>query len=355
MDNGKKIKIICEPWTFFVDVDKMRRFYDSWEPRDSNSQIYRNYASYFNNLNSDEKEFFDAFCIDVLKPFTNAADFFDRRKKHYFGFGSYIVFGEIVDGPADSEMWIPIEEFLEEHEEEDDRDFSLDLGRFEFNVENPKSEFYEGPENLPEGAFALNFSIEEIPWLLDEAVTEIDFEWAHWWDIPNRIADWKKKSNLVKEGAEEFDEMLEELFRKPGIELTQLNKKEGERIIDDWIENTIISKDEIKKARKLCLGKGNCLWHLFSFEFADCLCRDDAMRSFAKKTTGPAWLILEAYLGYSVYSLDEISKLDKKAFNEAFKGDDLILTAKDFSWTFSRTHEEVDFDDEYGPFWSSPV
>ena len=340
-----------ERWTFAIDVEKTQDYYRSFVPKNPDSQIYRNYSLYVKNFDAEVTDFLMSLEIEATKVIDDQAIAFNRYKGHYFYSGTYIVFGEIKDGPADEEMYIEAEEFLEKTSENPDfdiDDFSICLGQFTFFVENPNSEIYEGPIDAPEGAFALLFNLDEVPWLLDENVKDIELEPAAWWDIQGKYRDYKNKVKYQDECMEKYKLEMDELFGIDWFEQSLVSKKEGEKVIENWLDAITDSISKLSEAKENTSGSGNYLWHVFSFEIVSAESGDDAFDAFEQNADGPAWLILRSDFVDSVHDLEDVGIVDKDQFNRIFDGEDLIITAKDFSWTFSRTHEESC---DLGPYW----
>ena len=88
---------------------------------------------------------------------------------------------------------------------------------------------------------------------------------------------------------------------------------------------------------------GNHLWHLFTWGNVTCISGDEARKSFDALEYKEA---IRFYDGYS-NNIDKISVVEKLSSNEVDKDkhSDVYIVAKDFSWTYIRTHEF-----ELGPY-----
>ena len=82
---------------------------------------------------------------------------------------------------------------------------------------------------------------------------------------------------------------------------------------------------------------GNHLWHLFTWENVACLEGEEARRAFDAL---PYTEAIRFYDGYSNH-IERGSVTEKITANrvDADENSDVYLVAKDFSWTYVRTHE----------------
>lgn len=93
------------------------------------------------------------------------------------------------------------------------------------------------------------------------------------------------------------------------------------------------------------LSSCNCLWHLFSYEYVPCLEGKAARKAFDKLEYAEA---IKFCIGFSerIEDVCEVGKLSAKDLDED-SGWDVYVVAKDFSWTYVRTHEG----DYCGPYF----
>lgn len=335
-------------WEFAVDVDDTKTYYSELDISDANSQAYRNMTFFSSQLTEDEKDFFDCFCIDSSKPIDTISFGYSKRGKNYYWGGCYIVFGRITDGPKDEDIWIPVEELIDELDSDDfdTPDYRLHAGRFEITVQNPKSDYYEGPNNIPEGAFAFEFNIEEMPWLLNEKNNEIEEESASWWNIPGKIKEAKKFSQFQKECEADAQANIINFFNESSISYSVLMRREGKQVINSWLKNITTSSDELKKAKKVSLGLGNFIWHAFSYEIVDTIKGLSAIAAFKNQPGEPGYIIFEDV----VYKVDDTSKILMDKYPLLFDLNDILIMNQNMTWTIARTHEE-EWGDDMGPFW----
>ena len=83
---------------------------------------------------------------------------------------------------------------------------------------------------------------------------------------------------------------------------------------------------------------GNLLWHLFTWGEVPCLQGDDAKAAFDDLQYEE---VIRFYDGYAnhIEKVCVINKVSAK-YVDKDKASDVYIVAKDFSWTYVRTHEE---------------
>lgn len=85
------------------------------------------------------------------------------------------------------------------------------------------------------------------------------------------------------------------------------------------------------------LSLGNLLWHIFSYERSCCLKEDDARAAFDGLEYDEAIRFESGYAG-RIKNVSVTKRLTSRQLDDA-KNDDIYIVAKDFSWTYVRTHE----------------
>ncbi|MBO5141803.1 MAG: DUF4275 family protein [Clostridia bacterium] len=113
-------------------------------------------------------------------------------------------------------------------------------------------------------------------------------------------------------------------------------------LIEKWISVFGNSVDK-QLIEEHVTSYGNHLWHLFTWGNVTCISGDEARKEFdALKYTEA----IRFYDGYSNH-IEKISVVEKLSSNEVDKDkhSDVYIVAKDFSWTYIRTHEF-----ELGPY-----
>ena len=107
-------------------------------------------------------------------------------------------------------------------------------------------------------------------------------------------------------------------------------------LIEKWL--SVFGKGvDAKLIEDHVISYGNHLWHLFTWGNVPCLTGDEARIAFDALDYTEA---IRFYDGYSNH-VDKISVIEKiSASNvDKDKGSDVYIVAKDFSWTYVRTHE----------------
>lgn len=92
-------------------------------------------------------------------------------------------------------------------------------------------------------------------------------------------------------------------------------------------------------------SRGNHLWHLFSHDLVPHLEGDEARDAFDQEDYAEAICFYDGYAGH-IEDASEIEKLYAEDIDED-DGYDIYIVAKDFSWTYVRTHEG----DYCGPYF----
>ena len=82
---------------------------------------------------------------------------------------------------------------------------------------------------------------------------------------------------------------------------------------------------------------GNLLWHLFTWGEVTCLQGDEARKAFDELQYDTAIRFYDGYAGH----IEKVSVIDKISAKKVDKDkkSDVYIVAKDFSWTYVRTHE----------------
>lgn len=86
------------------------------------------------------------------------------------------------------------------------------------------------------------------------------------------------------------------------------------------------------------LSYGNLLWHLFSYKYTTCLEGKAARTEFDKLDYSEALLFCDGYSG-NISDITDVGKITALDVDNVPCGD-VYVVAKDFSWTYVRTHEK---------------
>ncbi len=82
---------------------------------------------------------------------------------------------------------------------------------------------------------------------------------------------------------------------------------------------------------------GNLLWHLFTWGNVPCLKGDEARDAFDNLQYSEAIRFYDGYASH-IENVSLVGKISAKKVDKD-KGSDVYIVAKDFSWTYVRTHE----------------
>lgn len=91
-----------------------------------------------------------------------------------------------------------------------------------------------------------------------------------------------------------------------------------------------IIRDHVLKER-------NLLWHIFTWGNVPCLHRNAARKAFDKLKYEEAIRFCDGYSG-KIRNVSTIGKVSAKELDDD-PATDIFVVAKDFSWTYVRTHE----------------
>lgn len=323
-------------WKIAVDVDKTKQYYSTFETSDT--QANRNFAEYCKNLAPEEKAFFDALgitptCCEI--EFAGA----DRKGRFACG-GHYYVYGEYLECPPVPQP-IPVEDY--EDDDESDSVYRVNIGIFEFRFQQEDYEYNEIPDDKPEGFICICFWCELMRWLLPEKPEVMLYEPPRFWEIHKII---KKKLDEKKQCALDSEQSkceFVDLFEKMNIKAELLNERDFIKYKKKWVDS-FAPKDDIKKARMLCVGSrrnSGFLWHLFSFEILNCEDGDGAMKLFDAQHKSDC--VVVSGIDNIAFSLKNADKLNAEMLDQFT---DVTVTAVDFSWTYSKTHEGM-----FGPYF----
>lgn len=82
---------------------------------------------------------------------------------------------------------------------------------------------------------------------------------------------------------------------------------------------------------------GNLLWHLFTWGNVPCLMNDEARKAFDELEYTQAIRFYDGYAS-NIEGICVVDKLTAKSIDKD-QNSDVYIVAKDFSWTYVRTHE----------------
>lgn len=109
-------------------------------------------------------------------------------------------------------------------------------------------------------------------------------------------------------------------------------------LIEDWL-SVIGENVDDNLIKDHVTSYGNHLWHIFTWGNVPCLEGDEARTAFNSLQYIEG---IKFYGGYSKH-IDDVSMIGKITAEEIDKdtGSDIYIVAKDFTWTYVRTHESA--------------
>ena len=332
-----------------IDEEKTKQLYDKEKIDDT--QDNRNFQKYVAEMMSDEeKAFFKSLYIDPSKINISGGWLEKNKTWKCFAYNKYIV-GEFLSYPKidfealdeATENDVAILNYMEEK--------FITVGNFCVNLLTPN--------DLPqtsENSIYLNIIAKNLPWLLKERCKN-NHKRKVCWDFFGRLCSHLRflqyiSSEIAKRKNSKIDhkkllEELELLKANINIEYEILSDKETKEYQKLWVDSILpenASEEVRKEAYDNCLPhKKYCthLWHLFSFELVETM--ENPTEEFNKLQKRNCTLIFEANKFFTV-KLNNAEDLDDQDIidlcNHIAGYCDFVITAEDFSWAYSRTHED---------------
>lgn len=318
-------------WKIEVDVEKTKAYYRDY--RITEDQAHRNFAEYCKALSAEEKSFFAS--LGITPECCEIEHIGVSKKKEFPCGGSYLFCGRYIEYPP--EELITVEELAEKGFEDDREDPRIKIGIFEFDFQCDAYEISDIPEDIPAGFLCVKFWCEDMKWLLDEAPEDVMYEPPRFWEIGKRIKEKlnekKQQKALFEQSLQSFKDMLDAL----GIEYSEFDSKEYKAYKAQWLDALCPADADKKAIRKICLENrkyNTFLWHLFSYEYVKAEEETaEAMFNACEKTA----CVLISNVDDFGFRLENARALTAEALNEFI---DVTVTAADFAWTYSKTHEE---------------
>ena len=121
---------------------------------------------------------------------------------------------------------------------------------------------------------------------------------------------------------------------KKSVKYTEMS---DEALMEKWLSTFGKGVDK-NMMEEHVTSYGNLLWHLFTWGEVPCLQGDDARKAFDELQYEEAIRFYDGYAGY-IEKASVIEKITAKAVDKD-RASDVYIVAKDFSWTYVRTHEE---------------
>jgi len=336
-------------WEIAVDIEKTRDYYSRYQVKDT--QIQRNFIEYCQTLSSEERNFFDSLGIDPtcceVESILGASS---RGELDCLGF--YYVCGEYLKFPPFTA--ITIEELAANNFVDPIPDPSVTVGNFKFEFAHPERPYPNIPDDLPEGYICVHFICEKTKWLLNEPCEKIMNPFSEriiYGEVSPEEIEELGKEMMANGRIELLSEWLErnsKLFSNLNISAEPMSDEEYLAYKEKWVEHFAPADADMDRVRELCVTHekySTYLWHLFSFEIAHAMSGDAAVEKFSSIPRREC--ILVSHWDDLCYRISDGSNLTPQVL-ENF--DDVTLTAADFSWTYSQTHES-----ELGPYYYEKV
>ena len=158
--------------------------------------------------------------------------------------------------------------------------------------------------------------------------------------IKERIKNKRQQAACLKASRAEFMQLFEAL----NIEVMPLSKREIRKYKKEWVVRFAPTDAKQKEITKLCLTStkyNTFLWHIFSFEFLNCETDAKAEELFDKQEKSHCMIVSNVDdLAFALKNADHL----KSKLLEQFV--DVTITSSDFTWTYTKTHE-----DQCGPYF----
>ncbi len=323
----------CDEWLIEVDIDKTKQYYNTYKQK--NNQANRNFAEYCKSLTAEEKSFFDAFGIN---PTCCEIEHIGADKKGNFPCGGYyLVCGKYLKYPP--EEFTTIEELAENNFTDNRADPRVCIGIFEFDFQCEDYEINDIPEDMPQNFICIRFWCEDMKWLLAEKPEEMMYEPPRFWEIhkiiKETIAQKKGQKMLLEEAKAELISFFDEL----NIEAEPLSKKEIKKYKKEWINRFSPANSHKKEIKKHCLNSRKYtpyLWHIFSFDFLNGETEEKAKILFDQENKKSC--VIFSNVDDIAYHLKNSENITAELLEQFV---DVTITASDFSWTYTKTHEET--------------
>ncbi|MBP3451696.1 MAG: DUF4275 family protein [Agathobacter sp.] len=318
-------------WKIEVDIERTKEYYNAYEK--NNNQANRNFAEYCKNLTIEERAFFDAFGID---PTCCQIEYIGTDKKGNSPCGGYYyVCGKYLEYP--SEELITIEELAENDFIDERPDPRIDIGMFQFDFQCGDYIINDIPEDIPQGFICIRFWCEKMKWLLQEKPEEMMYEPPRFWEIhkiiKERVDNKKQQVLYLEEAKSEFVRFFENL----NIKAQLLDKKEIKNYKKEWVNTFAPADANMKEIKKLCLDSRKYtafLWHIFSFELLSGETEEKAKILFNQENKKSC--VIVSNVEDIAYHLENAENITAELLEQFV---DVTITASDFSWTYTKTHE----------------
>ncbi len=144
----------------------------------------------------------------------------------------------------------------------------------------------------------------------------------------------KRKNTYIDSTEEKYCTV----FERFNIRFDELSGNEMKQYQKEWVRHHTPSEKLRGKVEKLCLPQNEFspfLWHVFSYRILPSIEGDEARKAYllAEKRN----CVLFDNIDFCAYRLENADALTPEVL-DMFT--DVTITAEDFSWTYSKTHEK---------------
>ncbi|MBR6562742.1 MAG: DUF4275 family protein [Clostridia bacterium] len=307
----------CGKFEIAIDTEQTNKYYHEFNP--NNNQANRNFREYCKNLGPEEIEFFSS--LGIIPECCNVEPFWIENGILLVS-GFYLICGEFIE-VSDETPETHIERMLNP---------MFYVGDFSFCFLGDKllSNLY--PYDIPAGFICLRFTANT-KWMLNEKPL---YDYGHY------ITETRKK---IAENTNRTKEKYKALFSDIGAQYRELRADEIDAYRSSWISQYASENEAIDELELLCNVR---LWHIFSFDRVTGYSEHDAADSAFDDINKESCVFMTNDLNVYAFELKNAHKLTSSALRGIDKYSDYTVTAFDFSWTYSKTHEE---EMQIGPYF----
>ncbi len=294
-----------DSWKILVDVEKTRDFYNNLSRAET--QFSRNFKLYIGSLTSEEKSFFDSMGVDIFSCYVTTKCVKLKKGEVYVCEGEIVVC--VADNSCSNDSSVALTDLLKNYKPSEFNDSAFKIGRFRIDFwKNWCSSSF-----VPEGFVSYDFYCDDIQWVLDEPICDIDY-----------------KARELQHYSEAFSTL--------GIKATAIDPDSIEEYKKEWVDAFARPSRHITKIRNVC---SMYIWHLFSFGFRDCYEEDEADKQYDMQEKGEC--VFLSNISDIAFIIEGADLLSAEILSQFI---DVTITDKDFSWTYCKTHEG-----DFGPYF----
>lgn len=334
---------------FEINIDEIatKQYFENAELRDT--QFNKNFQKYAaEEMTDEEKIFFDSICVNLKKLDLNWG-YLTLEKKWACDIDAYVI-GDFVSYPETKVITIDdvAEQGFDILENRKNNDFTV--GNFIVKIYTP-NQWVPGSD-MPENTIDIRICSTELPWLLDEKCEDREKRELPQFliKIQNFLFDIRRFTDRLKDKRiteEKLNKELEKLKNDYDIGYKILTARATRKYRKAWINRWLprnITKDERKEAYRGCYKDGSTeqyLWNIFGFGYIESA--ENASEAFGKIQIENCMLVFASYrpIAVKLTGAGKLSEDDVISFCKNVSGwCDFVITADDFSWVYSRTHED---------------